>query len=224
MADPTESRGGIDHLLQTNGNYRPKGDNRALVARKRRLAEISNVTDDDYGSSPTLKSSLPSIEQNISQESTAGEELISAFQPNDRCFAGSGGTGYVYLATIKQIAQLSYCDESEGVRWKYLVHFNGWNSRYDQWMTEEKVFPDNEHYRAMAEKSQEELLEIEQNRKEKKSQAEKEKKRNVDRRQSHGSTSQTEELGLTCTLPYFKNASNECVSTPRNLQRVKCIQ
>ena len=191
MADPTEGRG-IDDL-QTNGNYRPKGDNRVASARKRRLAEISNVTDDDYGSSPTLKSSLPGIEQNTSQESTAGEEVTSAFQPNDRCFAGSGGTDYVYLATIKQFAQLSYCDETKGPRWKYLVHFNGWNSRYDQWMTEEKVFPDNEHYRAMAEKSQEQLQEIEQNRKDKKAQAEKEKKRNVERRQSHGSTSQTEE-------------------------------
>jgi len=190
MAETTDSRG-IDHL-QTNGNYRPKGDNH--VARKRRLAEISNVTDDDYGSSPTLKSSLSGIEQNMSQESTAGEEVVSAFQPNDRCFSGGAdGTGYVYLATIKQVARLSYCDETEGMRWKYLVHFNGWNSRYDQWMTEEKVFPDNEHYRAMAENSQEQLQEIEQNRKEKKAHAEKEKKKNVDRRQSHSSTSQTEE-------------------------------
>jgi mortality factor 4-like protein 1 len=191
MADPTEGRG-IDHL-QTNGKHRPKGDNRVASARKRRLAEISNVTDDDYGSSPTLKSSLPDIEHNMSQESTdAGEEMISAFQPNDRCFAGSGETDYVYLATIKQFAQLSYSDEIEGPRWKYLVHFNGWNSRYDQWITEEKVFPDNEHYRAMAEKSHEQLQE-KQNRKDKKSQAEKEKKRNVERRQSYGSTSQKEE-------------------------------
>lgn len=184
----------INNLRQINGNFSPEGDATADGnGRKRRLDEISNVTDDDCGLTPTLKMPPPDIENNPSGESA--DELVSPFQPNERCFAvGDDGTGYIYLGTVKQVAQLAIGNDSKGPRWKYLVHYNGWNSRFDQWMMEEQVFPDNEHYRAVSEKSQIELREMKQSRKDNKLRVvEKGIKRKSERRQSNVARSQREE-------------------------------
>ena len=191
MAGPDDCQG-IDNLHKKQGNYILKGDNTAdASSRKRRLNEISNVTDDDCGLSPTFKLLHPDIEQNPSKESADENELRPLFEPNERCFAMGDETGDVYLGKIKQVAQLA--SGKKGPRWKYLIHYNGWNSRFDQWIMEEDVFPDNEHYRAISEKTQTQLREMEQCRKDNKSRAEKEMKRTFEMRRSNDSRSQTEE-------------------------------
>lgn len=96
------------------------------------------------------------------------------YKVNDKCYAPDT-RGHIYLATIKKID----CSPSETQRYKlkYLVHFMGWNSRYDVWHTEDKLLPDTEETRSAAQQVQLQLKEL-KDRKKKKNLPPKQSKKN----------------------------------------------
>jgi hypothetical protein len=91
-------------------------------------------------------------------------DIKTLFRVNDRCYAPDT-RGHIYQATIKRI--VSNPEVSQKITSKYLVHFMGWNSRYDLWLTEDKLLPDTEESRLAAQQVQIQLKEL-KNRKNKK--------------------------------------------------------
>jgi len=178
-----------DNHLQTPDNH-SNGESDRKTSRKRRLAEISNITEDEPSNSDSsTQNRIASFHETgssilVQRESCDGEDtILPSFKPNDRVYAGE--TGDIYLATITLLAYHNSTNQtSKSGHWKYLVHFNGWNSRHDKWLSEEHIYPDNEASQNMAEQSKLKARDIEKKRKEKKTLAEKEKKRKHERRQS----------------------------------------
>jgi len=37
------------------------------------------------------------------------------------------------------MTQVLEAEKKEEGRWRYMVHYNGWNSRYDEWVTNEVI-------------------------------------------------------------------------------------
>ena len=103
-------------------------------------------------------------------------DKLPCFQPNEKVYA-IDSCGETYSATIKKVDYERCTDTQTKQRWKYLVHFNGWNARHDKWMTDGEILPNNEESRRMAEKSRLKAEALEQKCKEKKALLEKEKKR-----------------------------------------------
>ena len=108
-------------------------------------------------------------------------DIQPLYKVNDRCYAPDT-RGHVYLATIKKIVPVNLEKSQQEHATKYLVHFMGWNSRYDLWLTENKLLPDTEESRLAAEGVQNQLkqeLEIRKNKKNSPAQKSMEKKKST---------------------------------------------
>lgn len=77
------------------------------------------------------------------------------FKVDDRIFAFDDTSDLFYEAVIRQtrcdggaiavtdVSENNYnSDNNESLRWSYLVHYNGWNSRWDKWLSPDKLVPD----------------------------------------------------------------------------------
>ena len=92
------------------------------------------------------------------------------FSVGQKVFAND--TGNVYEAVIRK----SMIKTNPHHHWAYFVHYLGWNSRWDKWMTEDNIEEDSLEVRSRAQKAKEEAKKAEILKKEKKRESEREKK------------------------------------------------
>jgi len=98
------------------------------------------------------------------------------------CFIREGQN--VYEVIVRR-ANLKVEDKYEGEpkssgakhKWKYFVHYLGWNSRWDKWVAEDELSPDIPPIRALAEQQKKKKKALGVKRKENKLSQEKDKKR-----------------------------------------------
>mmetsp|Transcript_8351 Transcript_8351/g.15754 ORF Transcript_8351/g.15754 Transcript_8351/m.15754 type:complete len:388 (-) Transcript_8351:77-1240(-) len=95
------------------------------------------------------------------------KDIQPIYKVNDRCYAPDI-RGHVYSATIKKIVHGYRETSMHEHATKYLVHFMGWNSRYDLWITEDKLLPDTDESRLAAQQVQNQLKQEQNSRKNKK--------------------------------------------------------
>ena len=85
------------------------------------------------------------VEMMQSYENT---KQTTRWELNQRVFAKDNlGNKHYYPASIVQIKE-----QGKG-EWRYKVHYLGWNSRWDQWLSDEKLMKDNDHNRKFLEDS-----------------------------------------------------------------------
>ena len=76
--------------------------------------------------------------------------------------------GQTYHGTVKEVAFKVNNKDPTKSAWKYHVHFTGWSTRHDRWLTKDNIHPDSEEMRLLAEESKKRLEEAKQKRKQKK--------------------------------------------------------
>lgn len=71
---------------------------------------------------------------------------VPPFVPYQRVFANEQD-GSLYEAVVRKASWT-------GKHWTFLVHYLGWNSRWDKWLPETEIFPDTEEVRSKQAKQQ----------------------------------------------------------------------
>lgn len=117
----------------------------------------------------------PSNEDNISQEEGSGQqpagnvELIPPFLPDQRVFcfdltkkagqinpnSSDSGNRRYYEATVRQVRH-NPLEADPSARWSCLVHYQGWNARWDHWVSPAYLVPDTPEHRKRYEEQQKE--------------------------------------------------------------------
>uniref|UniRef100_A0A7S1VJR8 MRG domain-containing protein n=1 Tax=Grammatophora oceanica TaxID=210454 RepID=A0A7S1VJR8_9STRA len=160
---------------------------------------------DDDDDSSMMSSSLLTAEDDADE----AEENTPKFHPDEKVFVPESD-GLLYEAVIKKTAL------SNG-SWKYLVHYLGWNSRWDNWIKQEdvdgdgkdhspKIFKDTpETRRAMAQQKEEQQKEAKRKR-------EAEEKANPNKKH-HGGDSSSSSSAVS-------NWAMDCCELPFTLQTI----
>ena len=144
------------------------------------------------------------------------------FSVGQKVFAND--TGNVYEAVIRK----SMIRTEPHHHWAYFVHYLGWNSRWDKWMTEDSIEEDTLEVRSRAQKVKEEAKKVEILKKEKKRESEREKKERKLRKTKKQKTSSDgdnddSDLSLTCRdikKMSIKDILTSCCELPFTLKTV----
>jgi mortality factor 4-like protein 1 len=78
--------------------------------------------------------------------SAATTSTSASFKVGDRILATHG--------TLRYVAKILEVDEEQG----YFVHYDGWNKKWDEWITLDRMFEDNEENRIIAQRLKEEHI------------------------------------------------------------------
>ncbi len=182
-------------------------------SKKRRFSEITGGTDmsenggmDVDVDMNTSKAKAKAPDESIDDDDDGDVFMAPKYNKGDRVYACDGGE--VYLSTIKR-SKASIDPGKSRSRWKYFVHFQGWNARHDRWLDEERLMPDNDKARQLAKVSKSKAAELEKKRKEKKLRLEKERKERKANNNIKKAKDQRNEiqdkvswLEKKCTLPF----------------------
>ena len=69
----------------------------------------------------------------------------------DKCFAREGPL--IYEAQIRKV--LAPNSTSIDSQWQYFIHYQGWNVKWDKWVTQGSLLPDNDETREIAKRAKE---------------------------------------------------------------------
>ncbi|CAG8471830.1 904_t:CDS:2 [Paraglomus brasilianum] len=116
------------------------------------MDESYDVFDDDM--SDLSSSGLEDSEQSDYEENNATRHAQLSFKKDDRvlCYHGP----MLYDATITDIRAIS--DDSDGDGPQYKVHYTGWNSKWDEWVSEGRLLRLNKDNKAVQQKLKIELM------------------------------------------------------------------
>ena len=82
----------------------------------------------------------------VQQDDAPSLLRVPPFVPDQRVFANDNG-GALYEAVVRKASWT-------GEHWTFLVHYSGWNSRWDKWLPEAEIFPDTLETRSRQAKQQ----------------------------------------------------------------------
>jgi hypothetical protein len=189
---------------------------------KKQLVDISHVKEDASSHNEDNISQQTVSDTLHCDETSETKDGVPLFDINEKIYAADE-CGDIYLATIKKLKIIS---DNEKPCWKYLVHFDGWNSRHDKWASATDILPDNEESRYLAEQSKLKVKEVERKRKERKTLIDNERKRKLDRRKrvsakvASGGTSAEGMVKKRARPTESKRLMHECASLPFSLKQV----
>lgn len=93
-------------------------------------------------SAPTLHSTADQV---------TAEVDVKKYNENDFVYAME--RGQTYRGVVKKVTFKVDKTDPSNSKWKYYIHFIGWSSRHDRWLSIDDIRPDCEEYQIMAEES-----------------------------------------------------------------------